>query len=72
MFHSVVGVVLPEAPIRAAHQDVAPQQPWERRFAEDRDGQVRQRTQRHERDLAGPPARLVEDHVDGVSLGQRP
>ena len=70
MFHSVVGVVLPEHAERAAHQRVAAEQPRQRRLAQDREREVGQRAERDERDLAGPPARLVEDDVDRVAVAR--
>ena len=56
---------------RPAHQRVALEQAGERRLAQDREGEIRERAERHERDLARPPARLVEDDVDGVTVRDR-
>ena len=70
-FHSDTGVVLPGHAERAAHAHPAPQEPRERRFREQRDREVGQRPQRHERQLARSAARRLDDHVGTEPRGQR-
>ena len=57
-------------PVRAGHEGDAPQQAREVRLLVQRRGQVREGPERHEGDLAGPPARLRDDQVDAVSRAQ--
>ena len=56
----------------AAHEHAAPEQAGAGRLAQHGDGEVRERPERDQRDLAGPPASLVEDEVDGVAVAERP
>ena len=57
-------------PERAAHRHPAAEQPRQGRLQLQRPGQRGQRPQRHERDLARPAARLVDDELGCGSCGQ--
>ncbi len=55
-------------PERPTHKDVPAKQPRERRFAFERDGQVRERSECDQRDLARSRSRCLDDDVDPVSI----
>ena len=56
---------------RAAHEDVAREQVRERGLPLQRDGEIRERPERHEGDLAGPRSSDRDDPVRGVVTLER-
>ncbi len=69
MFHSVRRRGVARAPVAAAHQHPATEQSRQLGLAQHGDGQVGHRAEGHERDLARVRPGLVDEEVDGVSLG---
>ena len=72
MFHSLTGVVLPAASERAAHEHPAAEQARERGLPLQREGEIRERPEGHEHELAGPASRQLDDPVRRVALRERP